>query len=136
MLLVLEVFKAIVENPLILNAFELAPDDMFKLIVPTGYSSSLVDDANKKMKIIIIVAAVVITIMIVLFAWMYSSQSEKIEQAQTTVAELQNTNEQLKLENEQIQLDNEFQSLENQFQSIETQSKSVRGVVNDSISKE
>ena len=56
-----------------------------------------IDDANKKMKIIIIVAAVVITIMIVLFAWMYSSQSEKIEQAQTTVAELQNTNEQLKL---------------------------------------
>lgn len=95
-----------------------------------------IDDANKKMKIIIIVAAVVITIMIVLFAWMYSSQSEKIEHAQTTVAELQNTNEQLKLENEQIQLDNEFQSLENQFQSIETQSKSVRGVVNDSISKE
>lgn len=90
---------------------------------------------DKKVKIIIISMAAAVVVLMVLFIWMYSSQSKKIEQAQTTVAELQNTNEQLKLENEQIQLDNEFQNLENQFQAIESQSKSVKAAVNDSVTK-
>lgn len=89
---------------------------------------------DKKTSVLIGSLGAVVAIVTILFVWLYSSQSDLIEQAYKVNTELKNANEQLKLENEQIQLNNEFMVLDNQFQAIENQA--VKIVVNDSITAE